>query len=474
MVRYHLALSIIVACGLLLGQELVPDGESLALIHLKARNYTAAKDYFARFDHSESLPSDRLTPLLQLHLQTGDVNGAVDILERFVSRHPRHLEARRLLVDYYRLSQRPVDALNNLEAIRALRPSRALLEELAERYDLLTLYDRERDVLRQLARDHGENPAYHVRLAELSAAAGLWREAAEALIQFQARHPREMNHDLVVLQADMLILDRRPEEALTRSREWLERAFDPETAAALGDMFHHDVDARMAWNLLSPWGERASGHDALLAKWSELAQAVGEGERALEYLEGLSNAGRLPLRVVPQLVELALAQDREEVARRAVTRHGGQAVDEWLLVFYLDHVIDRKKVAAARFLTGWLNESFLAARPLQAARLAWLAGERRVALARLEAMGRELRGDLNLWIGAHGLLVEMGERERAMTLARELARRPDAPEWLLSDLAYQFIERGEALEGWRLFGGLLGRRAEPGVWRGWALLAVGA
>lgn len=472
MIRYYLSLIVILTTGLLVGDLIVPTDETLALIHLKARNYDAARPLFERLASIGSHQVRDLLPLLELRLQMGDMEGAIRLLEQFVRTRPDHLEARQLLGKYYHLAQRPVDELNNLEEIRRLNPTQEVLTALVDRYELMTFYDRERDVLKQLIREHGQNPAYFIRLAELLAADGRWAETADVLRQLRSRHPKEMNHDLVLLLADVLILDRQFETALEESREWLEWNFDPETAAALGDLLHHKVSGVCGWRLLADWRDKAGEFASLLAKWTELAMVMGHSTMAMKYLERLLQQKKLSIRVAGQLIEIALKNEREDLARQALVMLGREQFPDWLQSVYLDYALEHENSEIARFLTPYLNESLLASNPLQAARWAWIQKNRAQALEWIRLAREDVAAPMEQKTGILHLMMMMGEKDAAMAWSRTLAAQPDTPEWLVWDLARFYIDGNHAQTGWKLFSGLRRQRADKVMDKGWVLLAV--
>ncbi|HIJ82762.1 MAG TPA: hypothetical protein HPQ00_00985 [Magnetococcales bacterium] len=465
-------LALLTLLGLAAGVVILPSHDELALMHMSAGRFEQARRHMDDSLAEAPATVHTLLPMLELRFQRGDVEGAIAALEQFVAANPDILESRTLLGRYYRVAQRPMDELRNLEQIRNRHPSLKVLEELVSRYDLLAMYDQEIDVLFQLVREYPQHPQHFIRLAELLVTRERWLDAVDVIHALRGAHPESIDADIILLLVDTLILSGNPKEALAESREWLQGRFDPEYAAMFGDLLHYGVGPELAWSLLEPWLGSALRSNELLAKWIELAGVMNKQERVLPTLVKRYRQDKLPPKVWPQLSELALKNGNIALAQEVAARLESPAFPGWLKDYFIDRALADQNRAIADFIAPHLDATHLTHMPLKAASLAWLREEKTEATRLLDwawKQGYFELEDLNLGIS---LLTRMGERKKAMEWARKAVMDPSASEWLISDLARFFIDEKQPEEGLALFSHLKGRRDLPAVRQGWALLAT--
>ena len=472
MIRYYITLILIVAGGFAVKNLITPSNDEMALIYLKAGHYSDAQKYMDRI-HQESDPTIKnLLPLLELRIRFGGIKEAIDLLEKLVANNPKLLEARELLVLYYRLAQRPIDELQTQEEIRKLKPTQKLLETLVARYDLLAMYPEEIDVLYQLIHEYPKKPEYFIQLTKLLASRKQWIDAADVIMALHRRHPKSMSPDLALLHADMLLMVGNRQKALAETKSWLKSNFDPSYASVFGDLFHYGADAETAWELLEPYQGAALHSTDLLIKWVELADATGRSAQVLPILEKHYKQGKLTLKILPQLAEMAMKSQQMELAMQVVATLPDSGFPAWLKHSLVDHVLDKKNVEHAGSLTTILDVEFMNKNPIKVASLAWLQGNKVDTGFWLDRAwsGAAINGD-HLQQGM-ALLLEMGEKKQAMSWARRAVSDPNAPSWLLADLRQFFLEEKRFVEGFALFSRLKLQREDFEVDKGWLLFST--
>jgi tetratricopeptide (TPR) repeat protein len=111
---------LIAIAGLAASFFLMPRSQEIALMQMKDKNFEDARIAYEAQLASGNLSIEVVTRLSELYLQTGEVNKAIEVMEKFIAANPASLEARRQLGTYYQYAQRQDDYLRNLEEINKL------------------------------------------------------------------------------------------------------------------------------------------------------------------------------------------------------------------------------------------------------------------------------------------------------------------------------------------------------------------
>ncbi|MBF0380020.1 MAG: hypothetical protein HQL69_03325 [Magnetococcales bacterium] len=451
---------------------ITPSNDELALIYLKAGQYTDAQKYVDRIMEDSDPTVKNLMPLLELRIRHGSIEDAINLLEKLVENNPNLLEARQLLGLYYKLAQRPFDELHNQEEIRKIRPTVELLEKLVVSYDLLAMYPQEIDVLYQLVREYPEKPDNFIKLAILLASRKQWIEAADVLLILRKRHPDVMDSQLAILHTDMLLMVGENEKALMASKSWLTNHFDPYHASVFGDLLHYSANAELAWRLLEPYQGAALHSADLLTKWIELADATGRQDAVMPIIERQFEKGKLAIKVLPQLVAMALKQENNELAIKVVNALPDKAFPPWLKHLFIDYAIDKGEVKTAEFLTKRLDVDFLNDNPVKTASLTWLLGNKVNTTFWLDRAWSNEKIKIEHLQSGIALLLEMGEKQTAMAWAQRAVANPNSPSWLIADLRQYFFDNGRYSDGFIVFDNLYKSRKGMEVEKGWVLFSA--
>ncbi|HFC53245.1 MAG TPA: tetratricopeptide repeat protein [Gammaproteobacteria bacterium] len=185
----HYMVVLVVALALLGGYLVYPRSPELALMRYKNKQYTAARAEYERLLEEGNSSADVVVPLSELYLVYGDMNRAVDLMERFVEANPDNLEARIYLGKLYQQTQRPHDYLGNLEKRAEVQPSEEALRNLSQLYNAEGRIGQQIEVLKRIVQDYDAKPQDYKDLAYLLAAEGDMVSASDVLRRLGREYP---------------------------------------------------------------------------------------------------------------------------------------------------------------------------------------------------------------------------------------------------------------------------------------------
>ena len=198
MKRLYVGFILLVALGLAAGYTLVPGRTEMALMLYKNQEFAKARAEYEALIEEGRVNVRTVIPLSRLYLQEGEVDRAIEVMERLMGRHPESIRLRERLGTYYQYAQRPSDYRRNLEALVEREPSEGRFRQLADIYNFEGRYRQQVTVLeRLLERGEGRPDDYralgylHARLQEPAAGVRRLRELERRWPEeFQARDRR--------------------------------------------------------------------------------------------------------------------------------------------------------------------------------------------------------------------------------------------------------------------------------------------
>ncbi|MBI3813019.1 MAG: hypothetical protein HY279_00930 [Nitrospinae bacterium] len=317
MKRHYLVFSFVVLVGMLFGFMLIPQKNELSLLYLKDKDYAAALKSYKKELSEGNLSVSVVIPMVHLYLQYGDVNSAVEAMERFVDKNPNNADALRKLGILYQYAQRPNDYLHNLEKLNHIVPSEQTLRELSALYNFTAKYDGQIAVLQTLANSYPASPKYLIDLANLQASQRLIHNASDTLRLLKKRYPDVFSGDITELFINLLLDEGNPSEAFENASSWLSNHKDPYTATRYASLLHFKSQPAFALQLLLPFSDVAAGHPNLLSEFSQLLIVNGREEEAFTRLKGLYERRLLPEKLYETFIELALSKKKYILAINA-------------------------------------------------------------------------------------------------------------------------------------------------------------
>ncbi|MFQ5849292.1 MAG: tetratricopeptide repeat protein [Candidatus Binatia bacterium] len=472
--RHYVFFAAVVVIGLGAVFLLIPGERELAYLHLKDKVFgTARETYEQRFAAGDLSPSV-VQPLVQLHLQYGDADKAIQVLERYLEKNPDGIDARLQLATLYQWAQRPGDYLRKLEEINRLQPSEQNLRRLSALYNFTAQYEKQIAVLKELVEGYPATTDDMMNLATLQASLGRLGDAISTLRRLEKQHPQGVGTDVMALWLSLLLDTKNEKRAFVRARGWLAAHPDPGMAGRFASIFKDKRQAPLALHLLQPFEATADKNPELLLVLTRVEMETGRANQAFARLKSLYTDGRLPDAALESFIELALARDNPKLALEAAKGKDPSLLSGWLLTSLARTAITSKRPQAAQQMLESLGKEFLNSRPVLAAELA-LALQKDKEAARWVTIAEGNPGlSHEQRIALVDLYIRLGRKGNAIRALRRLATSESMPTSSPTNVAELYLKLGRATEGLKLFERLRSSHPSPQVDAAWARVAAGA
>ncbi|PWC43139.1 tetratricopeptide repeat protein [Azospirillum sp. TSO22-1] len=469
-----LVVVLVLLAGIAVSLLLIPRGSELALQRFRDQEFAPAlAAYEARYAQGDRT-AGTVMPLTRLYLADGSVERAIALMEGYVAHEPAQLEARELLGTLYKHAQRPFDYLDNLEAIARLKPSDAVLRELADAYAYYGEFDRQAEALKRLVALRPDDAEASVDLGQLLAARGRLAEAAGTLAAADDRKNGGIEYDGRVLLTSLLLDLDRADEAFRRAERWL--TGDPPSYAILSltGLMMEIGRPDHAYRLIAPFAERASREPALELTLIDLEIAQGRVEAAQRQLRAWAGGKPIDDASLGRFVALSINAGQTRLAFDVARRRDLRLLPDWALVSLAETAYRGQDRPFLDRLIDELGDTFLAERPLLAGEIAWARGDRGAAA---RWAGRALADRDSTFaerLSATRLLTRTGPKERAVAEFDRLAPDSRVPDDLLEELGLLFLDLDRVKEGLAWFEARRAARPSNGADLGWVRLAARA
>ena len=468
---YYVAAAALAAVGSAAALLLVPRERELALISFKGQDFSIARAAFEAQLEAENLPRGVIVPLAEIDVHCGEIERAIDLLERYLAAHPDSADARRRLADYYDQAQRPASRVAMLEALERQSPNVETLREIVDHHAQWNDDAAREAALTRLVRQYGGKAEDVTLLATLLAARGALEEAVAAL---HARAAQGLDQDGAELLVSLLLDKGLAEAAEAASAVHLQKMPRSDAIIAMAELFLGRGHAAHAARLVAPFEGRFEAEPQLFVEWLAIERQVGRGRSAYERLLAIQAKGPLVPTLDRAFLDLAIEQADWPAAFAAFDRVGPQAVDEDLLLSLVEGALAGRDTARAEALSRRAGEGVLARRPMLAARIAFARGSRAEgeAWVRRAEAAPDLSDRERLALAEH--YADTGRAPAAREIARRLALSPQLGVDDLPAIAGVLARAGAAKADVDLFSRLRKDRPSPKADLAWALVASSA
>lgn len=355
--KHYLLIALLVLAALVAGYFLMPRQQEVALMQMKDKRFAEALANYESQLAQGNLSKEVVTRLAELYLQTGAVDKAIEVTEKYIAANPTDLDAREKVGVYYQYAQRQDDYLRNLEEINKLKPQTENLKILSDIYNFNTQYDKQADALKKLIEsEKGANGKNFMDLAYIFAAQKSYPEAITTLQGYKVTHPEEFKFPQTELLVTLLFDDKRPDEALKEADSYLKaNPEDFNNNARLINIVHFRGSPVMAQTLMAQFNEtQINGNPQLLEEYILLMLADGKDDEAYQKLKGLYAKDALTPELKKRLMFFAIVRDEEELAKTllASTELKGYSEAE------LTSLVELSSSQNAPWILAKLNETF--------------------------------------------------------------------------------------------------------------------
>ncbi len=307
--KKYLVILLLIILGVALSFVLIPDAREIALMQFRDKEFQQARVNYEQRLEAGDLTVEVVSALTNLHLQSGDVEKAIDVMQRFVGENPDNLKARHELGRLYQFAQRPDDYLKNLEEINRIEKSSDSLGTMNEMYAASQEYSKQEPALEALVGAEGARQPNHYRnLARLKSSQQKLDEAILVYQELWQVHPDAfLFDDLEVMMTYQLELD-HVEDAYASAVQYAQKQPEIKEIARLVNVLHYRGDVDIAKRFLEPYESGLTQHPVLGVEKAYILLARNERKEAYETLRWLDGELTLPVSLQREYIYL-LAQN---------------------------------------------------------------------------------------------------------------------------------------------------------------------
>ena len=425
---------------------LMPRPHELAIMHYRDKEFEQAQSMFLSEYQGGAQEIGVMYPLAHLYLQSGDVDGAIRVMEGMARTRPNDPEVLRELGRYYQYAQRPTDFLRTLEQRRSLGLDVEALHDLANIYNFLGRYDEQVGVLMDLIRHGWATGAEEAGAAYLLASKGRAEEAMRIVAEELKSRKRDTDHGeeaerLRELGLSLQIDFGSREECLDFIRHWRRSEPGEDTLRQILNLL--DVRGRFDLILAALDGETTSHPLSweMLERRAIALVNLGRHDDAYRMFAKEIDLGKLSAWGRQAYIEAA-ARTHHFADIMGLMRGGAP---ESGVTLALEEAVDARATQDIPGLLAFLNPAGRARNPVLMLRVALLLDDAAEISRWFDAAGKaSLAPDQELWLIK---TLAAAHRPEAVEKLARLAAQPRLPVTLLPRIAGLFVTMGEARRG---------------------------
>jgi len=399
---------ILTVVGLGISLLIFPGDDEVAFLQYKDKWYSKALVLYELQVEKGNLSAQVVSPLTDLYLKYGYIDKAILLMETFVSRNPRHVDALKKLGLYYQYAQRYDDYTRTLELIYQIRTEPDILRKLSAIHNFNGNLDRQLTVLEELTTQFQASKQDHLDLAYLYAARQQY-DAAVLTLERYAKRSGTTDPAMVELMINLLIDASQPEKAFTIASEYSQRGNEGDVLR-YANRLHARNQHELAYQLLEPYQSQVTKRPAMLQTLVSLEIARGHKTLAFNRLAVLFDNNQLPVQQLELLADLVIERNELPLMKRIARTAPLDWINRdqlWVMInrFEQDNDIDSLQVMHSRLNPDLRSEYPVidiklkiatrakgsAAAAKSARSRPWLKDEQRIQLARIYQQGNLLR-----------------------------------------------------------------------------------
>jgi predicted Zn-dependent protease len=456
-----------------------PGQKELALMQLEDRSLKQALDKYEALRRAGDNSIDVLAPLVQAYEEEGEIKKAIGILEIIAAKHPHSFEPLQRLGTLYLSGQMPAHYLRNLEQRKDIRPSAALLRELADRYGFAGNHESQMQTLAKLIQMDDYRPIEedYYKVAMYHAIQGKLDEANEILQSFMRKRDYQVSGELVSLALDTLMRMNKPSDAWHVAKAYLGKKEDEDSTLRFSAFFRERGQAEISLTLLEKFTKTTGPDDDWLSEWVTVKSALNQMDDVYPALSKRHAAGTLPSSLRETLIDLALKRKDFDLIAHLIAQTDAADMTTDMLMQLAGASLMFDKPQLAEKIHRAVNPDFLAEHPLQAGLLKFAATREPKELEAIAKMDpADFSDDYKI------MLIEIFDRHKYPAQALALIKTLPLPRMLDSYDAHYIAElyagQNRPTEGLQVFEeartALQGnQRAKAETIRGLLLIAAG-
>ena len=229
---------------------LIPRNAELGLMYKKGRQYELAKYEFNKQSQKGDLSTKVTIPLMELFVYFGEIDQAIDLIERFVAKNPKDVLAREMLGNLYRDGMRLKKYILNLENTNHLEPTEKRLRELIYLHQTQGQPKKALEYLKKVIQQFSATSKDYYSLATLQAKNANYSDAVHTLEKFEGEQPRSVSIEMKELQVHLLMDLGQIDRSYERASRWLKDNFSFSSLTRLVQLFRSKQQGSTALKLM--------------------------------------------------------------------------------------------------------------------------------------------------------------------------------------------------------------------------------
>ena len=348
------AILLLTIAALAAGYFLMPRQQEVALMQMKDKRFEEALVSYEKQLANGNLSLEVVNRLCELYLQTGSVDKAIEVMEKYIAANPTDIPALEKLGLYYQYAQRQDDYLHNLEVINNLKPKPENLKALSDIYNFNTEYNKQADALGELVKtEQGANSKNFMDLAYIHAVEKDYTEAVKTLQDLKTQYPADYLFPQAELMVTLLFDAKRGDEAVTEGAAWVKAHPDDfENNARMINMLHYRGSPQAAQAVMDQYTkEQINKNPALLEQNILLMLADGKDEEVYQQLKALYASDALTPELSKRLMFFAIVRDEDELAKNLLDKTELKTFNEAELVSLVEASVTQNAPWALKKVT---------------------------------------------------------------------------------------------------------------------------
>jgi predicted Zn-dependent protease len=394
-----IVIAIVVGFSLLL----IPRKAELGLIYKKGRQYELAKYEFNKQSRKGDLSTKVTIPLKELFMHFGEIDQAIDLIERFVAKNPKDISAREMLGNLYRDGMRPQQYILNLESTTRLEPTEKRFRELIYLNQNQGQPEKALEFLKTVIQKFAATPEDYFTLAFLQAKNGNFSDALRTLVKFEGDHPQSVSIEMKELEVHLLMDLDQIDKSHERASSWLEENFSFSSLTRLVQLFrskkqgstalklmktfdssfkeiplvtsrYNDTKIKTISNSAVPLEREKSFANAELVRllrneYIDLQFQNLTKKEALDKMNGLFKSEKLPDSLMEDYIALAEELKEYSLLFDIILKSSAENVNKDLLLVLSELTLSANVNDSMKNVLEKFGDEYLSSRPLLAARL---------------------------------------------------------------------------------------------------------
>lgn len=296
---------------------LLPGKQEVALMQMKDKRFEEATKTYESQLAQNKLTLEVASNLSELYLKMGNVEKAIAIMQAFVDKNPKQIEARKRLGTFFMYANQQENYLKNLEEINTLGSDSETLKQLSYLYNANGEYDKQAKALRALIKqDQGKTPSYFVDLANVLALGHNYKDAMSVLREFQTLYPEHYTFNEAQMFVTFLLEDNNTKDALIEAKGWVYAYKNFDEAAQLAGTLHYKGSPELALEFMAKFkDDEINSNEALLEQYVLAKTAIGEKADIYRRLKLLAEKGKLPPKLTKSYIYAAMSDGDMQMVR---------------------------------------------------------------------------------------------------------------------------------------------------------------